>query len=140
MPHTIKTLLLLLLSFSIVPAWAADDEAEAAPQAIYYQFPAKPPIRIDFSRQSNKEVSLLQVEVALMSHDQEIISLAKTNLPMLQHSIRRLLSKQNLASVSTLEGRTALQAKALATINTILKEESGKEGIEGFFFTSFILQ
>jgi len=139
MHPSIKLLLILFLSVTVLPA-AAEDEEVTKPAPIYYQFPAKPPIQIDFTRQSGGLVSILQAEVALMSHDQAIIDITETNLTMIKHSLRRFLAKQTMEDVNSVAGRETLQNKSLAMINEILKEESGKDGIEDLFFTSFILQ
>lgn len=61
MHQSIKLLLILFVSMITFPV-LAEDESELPPSAIYYQFPAKPEIRIDFSRQSNGSVSILQTE------------------------------------------------------------------------------
>lgn len=136
---SIRLLLILFLSATVLPAIAEDEEV-IKPVPIYYQFPAKPPIQIDFTRQSEGLVSILQAEVALMSHDQAIIDITEVNLTMIKHSLRRFLSKQTMEDVNSVAGREELQKKSLAMINKILKEESGKDGIEALFFTSFILQ
>ena len=135
----IKLLILSLVSFTFfsAPSWAKDDDA-INPVAIYYQFPE--PIRVNFQRQSNDQVRLFQIKVALMSYDQKIIDNAELNLPMLQDALRTLLTEQTIESISSVEGRQALQVTALETIKALLKEETGKDDLEEVYFTSFILQ
>jgi len=137
MSHVIRPLLLLLLSFISIPSWAADEEAPA-PSAVYYAIPE--PFTINFLNQSNQKAHFLQVKVTLMSHDQTMIDQAELNLPMLQDELTTLFSDQTLDTVSTVKGRKALQASALATLKAILKEETGKDDLEAVYFTSFILQ
>ncbi|NQY27012.1 MAG: flagellar basal body-associated FliL family protein [Piscirickettsiaceae bacterium] len=139
MPSSITRVFILLLSALILLpslSWAEDDEA--ATPAIYYQFPK--PITINFLNQSNQDVRYLQIKVTLMSHDQEIIDSATLNLPMLEDALRTLFSEQTMASVNSVKGRKALKDTTLNTIKAILKEETGKNNIEGLYFTSFILQ
>ena len=132
------TLTLVSFTFFSSPSWAGDDESPPSPQAIYYTFPD--PITINFIRQSQKEMRLLQVKVALMSYDQSIIDAAKQNLPMLQDSLRTLFTEQTMEGVSTVEGRKGIQDTALKTLKTIFKQEIGKDDVEAVYFTSFIMQ
>ncbi|MBE9533151.1 MAG: flagellar basal body-associated FliL family protein [Proteobacteria bacterium] len=130
--------ILLLSSLAFLPStsWAADKEAPA--KAIYYKFPKA--ITINFLSQSNQEVRYLQVKVALMSHDQETIDGATLNLPMLEDALHTLFSEQTMESVSSVEGRKKLKETTLTAVKAILKEEIGKDNLDGIYFTSFILQ
>ncbi|NQZ54487.1 MAG: flagellar basal body-associated FliL family protein [Piscirickettsiaceae bacterium] len=131
------TLILVSFTFFSSPLWAKDDESPS-PKAIYYTFPE--PITINFIQQSQKEMRLLQVKVALMSYDQTIIDAATQNLPMLQDSLRTLFTEQTMEAVSTIEGRKGIQETALKTLKSIFKQEIGKDNIEAVYFTSFIMQ
>jgi len=135
----INLVILTCVSFTFfsAPSWAKDDES-TIPVAIYYQFPE--PVRVNFLRQSQEQVRLFQVKVAIMSYDQKVIDSAILNLPMLQDALRTLLTEQTLESVNSVEGRQALQATALETIKALLKEETGKDDLKAVYFTSFILQ
>ena len=137
MSKATHALLLLLLSLLTAPLWAADEE-QAPPSAIYYAIPE--PFTINFLSQSNQKVRFMQVKVTLMAHDQEMIDQAELNLPMLQDELRTLFSDQTIDTVSTVEGRKAIQASALETLKSILKEETGKDNLDAVCFTSFILQ
>jgi len=137
MTKTIHFLLLLLFFMTALPSWA-EDEAPTAPTAIYYAIPE--PFTINFLNQSNKKVRYLQIKVTLMAHDQEVIDNAKLNLPMLQDALRSLFSEQSFETVSTIKGRKTLQADALKTIKTILKQETANDKLDAVYFTSFILQ
>ena len=135
-----KGLLFILvnLTFFSSLSWAEDDEETAPPQAIYYAIPE--PFTINFLNQSNKQARYLQIKVTLMAHDQAILDSAELNLPMLQDALRSLFSEQSFESVSSLEGRKALQNSSLETIKTILKEETGQDNLDAVYFTSFVLQ
>ncbi|KKN45659.1 hypothetical protein LCGC14_0680770 [marine sediment metagenome] len=114
----------------------AKEEAIEAP--IYYKI--EEPFVINFSNQSNNRVRFLQVKVALMAKEQTIIDSAILNLPMIQDELRTLFSEQNYNTVSTLDGRKKLHALATEDIQSLLREESGVEGLEKVYFTSFIVQ
>jgi len=134
---SIRILLILFLSAIAFPVLAEDD-APAAPAAIYYKIVE--PFTINFLNQSAKQVRYLQIKVTLMAHDQDIIDHAELNLPMLQDALRSLFSEQSFKDVTTVVGRKALQVSSLNTIKAILKEETGKDNLDAVYFTSFILQ
>lgn len=133
----IKLLLLVSFTFFSAPSLAEDDES-TIPVAIYFQFPE--PVRVNFLRQSQEQVRLFQIKVAIMSYDQEIVDSVILNLAMFEDALRTLLTEQTIESINSVEGRRALQATALKTIKALLKEETGKDDIEAVYFTSFILQ
>jgi len=137
MYKSIRILLILFLSAIVFPVLAEDDAA-ALPTAIYYKIPE--PFTINFLNQSAKQVRYLQIKVTLMAHDQDTIDQAELNLPMLQDALRSLFSEQSFEAVNTVSGRKALQVSSLNAINTILKEETGKDNLDAVYFTSFILQ
>lgn len=83
MTTPIRILFILFLSAITLPTWAEDDP-EAPPAAIYYKIPE--PFTINFLNQSKKQVRYLQIKVTLMAHEQEVITQAEQNLPMLQDS------------------------------------------------------
>jgi flagellar FliL protein len=116
----------------------AKSEEEAAPPANYYKIVE--PFTINFVNQSSSLVRFLQIRVALMSHDAEVIQQAELNLPMIQDSLRNLFTDQTYQSVSSVEGRLKLQADALNLLKTQLAEETGNDKLEAVYFTSFILQ
>ena len=117
---------------------SAESEVTATPTAVYYPLPE--PITINFQRQSKKKVRLLQIKVALMSFDKDVIASAELNLPMLQDSLTTLFTEQTLEAINTVEGRKALQATALKSLNTLLKEEVNAGKLDAVYFTSFIMQ
>lgn len=137
MYKSIQILLILLLSTVVFPTWA-DDDTPVPAKAIY--FAITEPFTINFMNQSNQKARYLQIKVTLMAHDQEIIDNAELNLPMMQDALRTLFSGQTYEGVSSVDGRKALQTASLASLKTILKEETGKDNLDAVYFTSFVLQ
>lgn len=137
MHKSIRILFILLLSMIVLPTWAKEDVA-ANTKAIYYAI--EEPFTINFLNQSNQKARYLQIKVTLMAHSQEIIDSAELNLPMLQDALRTLFSAQTSETVNSVEGRKRLQTASLATVRTILKEETGKDNLDAVYFTSFVLQ
>jgi len=82
----------------------------------------------------------LQVQVDLMSHDQLVIDSVDKYLPRIRGDLLMLFSTVQIEMVRSAEGRAQLQQQALATVNKVLKEETGKEGIEALYFTKLVVQ
>jgi len=82
----------------------------------------------------------LQVQVDLMSHDQLVVDGVDKYLPRIRGDLLMLFSTVQMETVRSAEGRAQLQQQALATVNKVLKEETGKEGIEALYFTKLVLQ
>lgn len=129
--------LLLCLLVIVSPVQAESDDAAKA-KASYYTIAE--PFTINFLNQSEQKVRYLQIRVALMSHDAEIIKQAELNLPMIQDALRTLFTDQRYQTVSTLDGRKQLQQQALQLVKEILAKETGNNKLEAVYFTSFILQ
>ncbi|MCX4188643.1 flagellar basal body-associated FliL family protein [Methylophaga sp. OBS4] len=136
-----KMLTSLLLGLSLIwtlPAMSAADTSSAANRAVYYQI--EEPFTINFLNQSQQKARYLQIKVALMSHQANIIDNAKLNLPMIQDALRTLFTAQSYDNVSSVAGRTQLQQEAEHLVSSLLQEETGQKGLDKVYFTSFILQ
>ena len=82
----------------------------------------------------------LQVDVQVMSRDPQVLEDAKQQMPRIRNSLLLLFGQQHAFDISSREGKEALQAKALAEVQRVLKEETGKPGIQAVYFTSFVMQ
>lgn len=138
MVKLLTTISLVLSLLSFTPAMAAEDKAANTGQAKYY--PIEEPFTINFQNQSDNKVRYLQIKVALMSHQDSVINSAELNLPMIQDALRNLFTDQDYQTVSTVAGRQQLQLAALNLVQSLLKEETGRGGLDQVYFTSFILQ
>jgi flagellar FliL protein len=88
----------------------------------------------------DQAVRYLQVGVTLMSHDQAAIDTAKEAQPVIRNQLLLLFSGQNYQSLIDAAGKEKLQAQALAAVQQIVKERTGKTGIDALYFTSFVMQ
>lgn len=136
MNKLLTSIFLTLCLIGVQPLMAAESEAGAS--SIYYSI--EDPFTINFLNQSQEKARYLQIKVALMSHEPTILDSAKHNLPMIQDALRTLFTEQGYDTVSTVAGREQLQQQALAKIRSLLQQETGSDGLEQIYFTSFILQ
>jgi flagellar FliL protein len=118
-----------------LPVKAAED---AGITGQYYQI--EEAFTINFLRQSEQQARYLQIKVALKSDDPQIIQSANTHLPMIQDSLRILFSGQDMATISSIEGRNTLQQEAFEVINGIFESELNNSNLQAVYFTSFIWQ
>lgn len=139
MRKPLTTLLLIWLALFTIPSWAEEEKEELVPPKVLY-YKISEPFTINFLKQSKQEVRYLQIKVTIMAPEQITLDNANMNLPMIQDSLRMLFSEQSMESVSSVEGRRALQQSTLETVNSVLKKETGTAGVEAAYFTSFILQ
>ena len=119
---------------------AAEAEAEAAAPAV------KAPIIHSLSPSfvvnlfNERSTRFLQVDVEVMSRDEEVISKLEDYEVRIRHELIMMFSSLTKEMINSLEGRKEIQAKTVATINSVLEAETGKGGIEDVYFTKFVMQ
>lgn len=136
------------------------DEATVHAAAIYYKMHQTFVINFE----DTSKARYVQIDLAVMSRDQNSISLFEENSPVIRNNIITILSRQNYTELSTRQGKQKLNADLLKSINETIAAEVAvsaphiKEGdeeqqkhdiapiaaehayIEAVYFTSFIMQ
>lgn len=82
----------------------------------------------------------LQAEVQVSSRDPQVVADLGTHSPAIRNALLMLFAKKTQAELRSVEGREKLQTDALAEVNRVLKAETGYEGVDALFFTSFVTQ
>lgn len=82
----------------------------------------------------------LQVDVQLMTRDPEAAVAIETHEPVIRNNLLMLLSSQSLEALSTLDGKEALRADALAEVRKILAAEGESAKVDDLYFTGFVIQ
>lgn len=111
-------------------------KTEPARVAEYYAL--DPSIVVNF--QDDRAIRFLQVGISLMAYDPRGIEAAKAAEPRIRNALLLLFSGQKYATLSTEQGKLALQQQALKQVQDILQQAPGKPGIEALYFTSFVIQ
>jgi len=111
------------------------EEEEKGP-AVY--LPMEPPFVVNFDGEG--KARFLQITVELMNRDEPQLTAAQLHMPAIRNQLMLLFSSQNYSAISTVEGKEALRAEALTTIQTILEEEMDDPVVENIYFTSFVMQ
>jgi len=100
--------------------------------------PLDPAFVVNFQKADG--LSYLQVGVTLMSHDPAALQAAKEADPVIRNALVMLFSAQDYAALSDTAGKQKLQAKALAAVQKIIEDRTGRPGVEALYFTSFVMQ
>lgn len=87
-----------------------------------------------------KRPNLIQLEVNVATKDTEALAALKQHMPVIRNNLLMLYGKQNSDDIQTSEGKEKLRVETLETIQAIMQERYGKEGIDDAFFTSFVMQ
>ena len=105
-------------------------------QALYLAI--DPPFVVNFSDQN--QMRFLQITMDVMAYDPNAIEAVKKHLPVIRNNLVMLLSSQSAKTLFSLQGKQHLRQECLEEIQRILKERTGKKGVEDVYFTSFVMQ
>ncbi|MES2490896.1 MAG: flagellar basal body-associated FliL family protein [Pseudomonadota bacterium] len=115
----------------------AADAAPAGKAAAIY-LPLQPAFVVNL--EDAEALRYMQVDLEVMARNPKAIEDAKNHMPRIRNSLLLLFGQQHAFELGTRAGKEALQAKALAEIQRVLKEETGSPGIEAVYFSSFVIQ
>jgi flagellar FliL protein len=73
-------------------------------------------------------------------YDQKVIDNLKDNEMPIRSAILMVLSQQDSFTLSTPEGKLALQKQLKDAINSVLRQRTGFGGIDNVYFTSMVVQ
>ncbi|HSW14071.1 MAG TPA: flagellar basal body-associated FliL family protein [Solimonas sp.] len=82
----------------------------------------------------------LQAEIQVMARDNAALEAVKLHHPRIRNALLLLFGQLKPAELENRAGKEKLQAAVLAEIQKILKDETGKPGVEAVYFTSFVMQ
>lgn len=115
---------------------AAEGKAVGKGPAIY--LPMQPAFVVNL--EDTEAMRYMQVDLEVMARNPKAIEDAKMHMPRIRNSLLLLFGQQHAFDLSSRAGKEALQSKALAEIQRVLKEETGSPGIEAVYFSSFVIQ
>jgi flagellar FliL protein len=121
-----------------VEAAAAKDGKPAKPKEPPVYFAVDPPLVVSFQDQTT--MRFLQITVEVMGRSEETVAAVKAHMPVIRNNLLMLLGGRSIPELTSREGKEKLRADALAEVQKILKENTGKPGVEDLYFTSFVLQ
>lgn len=125
---------------------AEGDATEAAAEAPAPPSSSAPPQYLALSPafvvnlSDTETMRYLQVDIEVMARDAAVLDAVKAHLPIIRNDLLLLMGQQKSADLETREGKEKLQAAALAEVQRILTEQTGKAGVEALYFTSLVMQ
>ena len=111
-------------------------EEVAREEAVYVAL--DPPFTVNFSGEG--AARFLQVTLEAMTRDPGVESALRQHIPVIRNDLMLLFSSKTAGELGTRDGKQALQAEALASIQGVLERETSEPGIEAVYFTSFVMQ
>ncbi|MES9939096.1 MAG: flagellar basal body-associated FliL family protein [Candidatus Thiodiazotropha sp. 6PLUC2] len=130
-------ILCFVFLFTSQPLWAeeeAEEEEKAAPTISYYQI--KPSLVSNLASGGK----YIRCDIQLMTQDEAFLEELTLHGPAIRHTLLLLLSEQDGKTLKTAAGKEALRKSALAEIQKLLQESSGKAEVKALFFTTFFVQ
>lgn len=101
-------------------------------------YPIRPAIVVNIP--SNGKIRFLQIQVDIMSRDDDVIDDIEAYAPLIKNELVTLFSNQKYEEMVTPEGKEKLRKEALVRIQKVMSDQAGVEGIEQVLFTSFVTQ
>ena len=115
---------------------ATEEEEPTGKEALYHQL--HPAFVVNFH--ANPTARLMQVTMEVMAKSDKYIEAVKEHEPRIRNDLLMLLSTQDPASLRSREGKEKLQQDVLQAIQDVIREETGKPGVEQVYFTAFVMQ
>lgn len=132
----ILPLILALGWLGLVPAAFAQANDTGAAEYVSI----KPPFVVNLGPVSGPRLSYLKTEVALRTSSKTAAEKVKYHLPYIRNELVLLLSRQDLASVSTNQGKEKLRGEALEKVRSVLQQEEGTPLVSDLLFSTFVVQ
>ncbi|WP_150294771.1 flagellar basal body-associated FliL family protein [Sphingobium estronivorans] len=121
-----------------IPAKGIDLPTPANPaayQATYFQ------LQTPFTSNMSDTDAFAQISIAISTYyDIRVVEAIKTHEMAIRSQVLMMLAEQPVETLSTPEGKRALQGKIKTIINDILKQKTGYGGVDNVYFTNFVIQ
>jgi len=113
-------------------------EKKKSPKQAAIYFPFKDAFVVNFI--DKNQIRYLQINVEVMSRDQNVIDSIDTHLPKIKNNLLVLFSDLDIEMITSMAGKQKLRDIALEELRKILKEEAGSGEVEALYFTGFVMQ
>ncbi|WP_341708188.1 flagellar basal body-associated FliL family protein [Halopseudomonas sp.] len=131
-----KPLYSLLLALTLVASPVLAQEDAAAPTTQYVEL--KPSFVGTLG--NGPRIQYLKADVALRTDDAAAVERIRYHDALIRNALVFLFSEQLPENLSSLEGKEALRASALAAVQKVLEEEEGDPLVDDLLFTNLIVQ
>ncbi|MCP4040814.1 MAG: flagellar basal body protein FliL [Gammaproteobacteria bacterium] len=90
--------------------------------------------------QESGKSRFLQVSVQALTRESGVDEQIQKHGPVIRNNLVLLFSSKTAEELKTLQGKEKLQKEVLSTVQKVLMDATGEEGVEAVFFTSFVMQ
>ena len=133
-----RLLLVLFLGATLLqPAWAADEDTEAAADD-YVNYIELKPFVANFI--SPGKLRFLKCEITIQVTSPAAHHAVNYHKPEIRHELLMLLSSKEEPQLKTVDAQHVLGQEALQRVQQILLVEEGEAFVADLFFTSFVIQ
>jgi len=112
------------------------DEEEVATETVYHKF--KPAFVVNF--EDKGKLRFLQIDLSVATKLPSVIDELTTHEPVIRNNLVLLYSSKTAAELNSLEGKEKLRQQTREEIQKIMKDNTGKTGIDEVYFTGFVVQ
>jgi flagellar FliL protein len=128
--------LVLLLGFLLLPAWAGASEGKSASGEGGMEYlEITPKITVNLAEPRH----YLLVNVQLLAEGAEAVERIKKHLPAVKHELIMLFSGRPSDSLQTMEQREALRKETVAMLQKTLEKYEKNSGFKDAFFSEFLI-
>jgi len=122
-----STLLIALIASSMLQQAFAREYVEIKPEFV-----------VNYG--SGVKLSFMKFEMSVRLEDPADALDVNIHADLIRHEMILLMSRQEGATLASVEGKTAIQEEALGSIQKVFMEEFGKKMVDRVLFLNFIVQ
>ncbi len=147
-PNRFLILLAFMLSLAIPGPLFAEEETEVTEvteateeevlEPIMY-FEVTPNI-LTFYQGTGRKIGYVVVQINIAVRGQENYDLIELHVPLIQDNLIDFFNQQDKSVIQPFSEREKLRLEAKASVEAVLKEETGKDIIENLLFTNYVYQ
>ena len=98
-----------------------------------------PPLVVNFT-DGRGDSHFMQITMEVMARDPQVIDAVRTHAAAIRNNLILLYGNADYETVVTRAGKEQMLADALEEIRGIVRERTGKDGVEAVYFTNLIIQ
>lgn len=98
----------------------------------------EPPLVVNYDKFG--KTGFLQVSISVMTYNSGVLDAVNQNSPVIRNNLLLLFNGRKYEELIGAENQMRMQEEALAEVNRVLKEFTGKGGANNVYFTAYIMQ
>jgi flagellar protein FliL len=136
---------ILLFALSPMSVWSegegVEESTEGEAPGVFVRpiyVPVKPAFVINYG--GSGKLQYMKIEISLRVGDASSANAARHHMPLVRDALVKLFSRQTDADIDTPDGKERLRLRALKTVQDMIMEEDGEQGVINLFFSHFVVQ